>query len=268
MTTAGEAASLYRCRVMHARLAPFRHRFSYRVFSLLLDIDKLADLAAQSKLFAYNRFGLLSFHDRDHGPRDGSALRPWVEAALREAGLQQAGARIMLFCFPRLFGYAFNPLSVYFCYDAEGRLGAILYEVKNTFGDQHGYLLDARASTNGRIVSHGTDKVFHVSPFIAKDGSYHFRILPPDEKIGIHIRHDGPEGPRLIATQTGRREAFSDAALLKAWLRHPLMTLKVMAAIHWQALFIWRKGAPFFSRPEPPRQPVSLPIKRKEEHAA
>ncbi len=254
-----ETASLYRCRVMHERLAPFRHRFEYRVFSLLLDIDRLADLAARSKLFAYNRFGLLSFHDKDHGPRDGSPLRPWVEAALRGAALEQYGARIKLFCFPRLLGYVFNPLSVYFCYDAENRLGAILYEVKNTFGDQHGYLLDTRASTHGRMISHDAGKVFHVSPFIAKDGDYRFRILPPAESIAIHIRHDGPEGPRLIATQTGRREAFSDAALLKAWLRHPLMTLKVMAAIHWQALFLWRKGAPFFSRPDPPAQPVSLP---------
>lgn len=253
-----EAASLYWCRVMHERLLPFTHKFEYRVFSLLLDIDALPALAAGSRLFRHNRFGLFSFFDKDHGPRDGGALRPWVEAALRENGLAHAGARIRIFCFPRLFGYVFNPLSVYFCYDADERLGAILYEVKNTFGDQHGYLIDVPADSSAeRLLEHGVVKQFHVSPFIPLSGSYDFRILPPAEKIAIHIRHSGPDGLRLIATQTGRQDVFNDRSLLKALARHPLMTLKVIAAIHWEALRLWRKGASYFSRPQPPARAVS-----------
>lgn len=251
------AASLYFGRVMHERLLPFRHRFTYRVFSLLLDIDRLPALARGSRLFRHNRFGLFSFFDRDHGPRDGSPLRPWVEAALQAAGLGHAAAQIRIFCFPRLFGYAFNPLSVYFCADAQGRLGAILYEVKNTFGDQHGYLIPVLPGNTG-VVEQQADKVFHVSPFLPNDGSYEFRILPPGERIGLHIRHFGTEGLRLFAAQTGRRADFSDSALLGALLRYPLMTLKVIAAIHWQALFIWRRGAAFFRRPAPPASPVSI----------
>lgn len=250
-----EQAALYRCRVLHERLLPFRHKFDYRVFSLLLDLDTLPAFAANSRLFRHNRFGLLSFFDKDHGPRDGSPLRPWVEAILHQHGLQHAAARITIFCFPRLYGYVFNPLSVYFCHDAQGRLGAILYEVKNTFGDQHGYLI-AVTEQDG-VLHHGAPKQFHVSPFMPLSGDYQFSILPPGEKIAIHIRHDGPEGPRLIATQTGRREACTDGAMLKAMLRHPLMTLKVMAAIHWEALHLWRKGAHFFRRPAPPALPVS-----------
>ncbi len=250
-------AALYHCRVMHERLQPFRHRFDYRVFSLLLDIDALPAIAAGSRLFRYNRFGLFSFHDRDHGPRDGSPLRPWLENILQRHGLGAATARIEIFCFPRLYGYVFNPLSIYFCFSADGRLGAILYEVKNTFGDQHGYLIEVPAGETGRLLRHGAEKIFHVSPFMPLSGSYAFRLLPPGERIGIHIRHDGPDGARLLATQTGRREAFSDATLLRALLRHPLMTLKVFAAIHWQALHLWRKGAGFFRRPEPPAEPVS-----------
>lgn len=257
------AASLYWCRVMHERLLPFRHRFDYRVFSLLLDIDRLPALAATSRLFSYNRFGLFSFHDRDHGPRDGTALRPWIEAQLARQNLSEAAARIQVFCFPRLLGYVFNPLSVFFCYDAADRLRAVLYEVKNTFGDQHGYLIEVPPSSNtGRhnapTVAQRVEKRFHVSPFLPLSGEYHFRLLPPGETIGITIRQLSASGAlQLLATQTGRREAFSDHSLLKAFIRHPLMTVKVIAGIHWEALQLWRKGAAFFGWTAPPRDPVS-----------
>lgn len=255
-TTAHETASLYWCRIMHERLLPFRHKFTYRVFSLLLDIDALPDLAQHSMLFRYNRFGLFSLHDKDHGPRDGSPLRPWVEAQLRRHGLDAATAHIRLFCFPRLLGYVFNPLSIYFCYDHRDRLRAILYEVKNTFGDQHGYLIEVE-DCGEKLLRHDVTKQFHVSPFMPLSGQYDFCIRPPAENIAIQIRHTGAEGLRLLATQTGRRETFSDRALFKAWLRHPLMTLKVIGAIHWEAARLWRKGAAFFRRPEPPASAVS-----------
>lgn len=252
-------ASLYWCRVVHERLLPFRHKFTYRVFSLLLDIDRLPAIAKNSRLLCHNRFGLISFHDRDHGPRDGSPLRPWIEAALAREGLQEAAAQIRIFCFPRLFGYVFNPLSVFFCYDALNRLRAVLYEVKNTFGDQHGYLIEVPLQKNsGPVIEQSVAKRFHVSPFLPLDGDYHFRLLPPGDKIGILIRQLAPGGAlQLLATQTGRREDMTDHSLLKAVIRHPLMTVKVIAGIHWEALQLWRKGAAFFGWTAPPRDAVS-----------
>lgn len=252
-------ASLYHCRVVHERLLPFRHRFEYRVFSLLLDIDRATDIAGASRLLRHNRFGLVSFHDRDHGPRDGTPLRPWVEAALHEHGLADAGHRILLFCFPRLFGYVFNPLSVYFCHDATGRLRATLYEVKNTFGDQHGYLIAVPDGTGAAApFEQQAAKRFHVSPFLPLDGGYRFRVLPPGRTIGLVIRQTGPSGAlQLIASQTGRQQPLTDRNLLAAVIRHPLMTVKVMAGIHWQALQLWRKGAAFFRWSRPPAEPVS-----------
>lgn len=258
-------ASLYWCRIMHERLLPFRHKFQYRVFSLLLDIDRLPAIAASSRLFRYNRFGLLSFHDRDHGPRDGSALRPWVEAALARQGLQAAAARIRLFCFPRMFGYAFNPLSIFFCYDADETLRAVLYEVKNTFGDQHGYLIEAPERNRRELVEQRAAKRLHVSPFLPLQGGYHFRLLPPGERIAVQIRQTGPGGAlQLVATQTGRRDDFADHTLVKAFIRHPLMTVKVVAGIHWEALQIWRKGAAFFRWTAPPAEGVSAGEAKKQ----
>jgi DUF1365 family protein len=252
------AASLYWCRVMHERLLPFRHTFDYRVFSLLLDIDRLPEITSASRLLRHNRFGLFSFHDRDHGPRDGSGLRPWVEAALARDGLQDAAARIRIFCFPRLFGYVFNPLSVFFCYDADDHLRAVLYEVKNTFGDQHGYLIEVPPQNAGLAIEQSATKQFHVSPFLPLEGQYRFRLLPPGEKIGITITQLSSSGAvQLVAAQTGRHDALTDHSLLKAFIRHPLMTVKVMAGIHWEALQLWRKGAAFFRWTEPPRETVS-----------
>jgi len=229
--------------VMHRRLTPFAHKFRYRVFTLLLDIDRLEETAASLSLLALDRFGLLSFHRRDHGPRDGSALRPWAEARLAEAGLPRP-ERIMLLSFPRILGYAFNPLSVYFCADGAGRLQSVIYEVKNTFGDQHLYVLPAEAGPDG-AVRHEHGKGFFVSPFIGMDQTYRFTLRAPGERLALKIRQRDGAGPWLIATQSGVRRPLDDRALLSEWLAHPLMSLKVIAAIHWQALKLWLKGARF-----------------------
>jgi len=234
---------LYEGHVMHMRLAPFAHRFRYRVFSMLLDIDRLEETLGGMRLMALDRFGLTSFHRRDHGPRDGSALRPWVEARLAEAGRPRP-RRIWLLSFPRILGYGFNPLSVYYCADAQGRLESILYEVKNTFGDQHPYVLAADPDPDGAI-RHGQDKGFFVSPFIGMDQTYAFTLHPPGERLAVKIRQRDADGPWLIATQNGRRRPLTDRALLRQWLTHPLMTFKVIGAIHWQALRLWLKGARF-----------------------
>ncbi|MEO1720924.1 MAG: DUF1365 domain-containing protein [Pseudomonadota bacterium] len=234
---------LYRGHVMHMRLRPFTHRFRYRVFTLLLDIDRLEETCTRLRLLRLDRFGLLSFHRRDHGARDGSALRPWAEAELAAVGRPKP-ARIMLLSFPRIFGYAFNPLSVYFCEDAAGRLESVIYEVKNTFGDQHTYVMAADEGRDG-VARHGAEKGFFVSPFIGMTQSYRFTIRQPAERLAIRIRQHDAEGEWLIATQSGERVALTDAALLKLWAFHPLMTLKVILAIHWQALKLWLKGARF-----------------------
>lgn len=234
---------LYQGEVMHMRLTPFRHQFRYRVFSLLLDIDRLEETCAPLRLLSLDRFNLLSFHCRDHGARDGSALRPWVDRQLLAHGRPKP-ARVRLLSFPRILGYAFNPLSVYYCEDAEGRLESVIYEVKNTFGDQHPYVLAAPADADG-AARHEEAKDFFVSPFIGIDQTYSFTIRPPGDRLSLRIRQRDAEGPWLIATQCARRVALSDAGLLRLWLRHPLMTVKVFGAIHWQALKLAIKGATF-----------------------
>lgn len=237
-------ACIYEGHVMHMRLTPFAHRFRYRVFALLLDIDRLEKDLRPLRLLALDRFGLMSFLRRDHGPRDGSELRPWVEGLLAGAG-RPAPHRIRLLSFPRILGYGFNPLSVYYCEDASGRLASVIYEVKNTFGDQHPYVLAAEPDADG-AVRHGRDKGFFVSPFIAMDQRYAFTLRPPGARLALRIRQRDARGPWLIATQSGERRALTDRALLGCWLRHPLMTLKVIAAIHWQAFRLWSKGARFY----------------------
>lgn len=245
----------YRGTVGHSRLKPFRHRFSYRVFSALFDLDTLAEQARKTRLFSHNRWNILSFIDRDHGARDGTAPRAWVEALLRENGQNPEGWKIWLHCFPRLFGYAFNPLSIYFCCDADGVLRFILYDVRNTFGDKHGYLIPV--ATQEGPIRQSCAKGFHVSPFFPIEGRYHFDLLPPGERFVARIRLEIEGKPVFFATQTGTRRSFSDWHILKLIVGHPLMTLKVIGAIHWEALWIWRKGAAFHGRPPPPEQPIT-----------
>ena len=229
---------LYQGHVMHMRLRPFGHKFRYRVFALLLDVDRLEEACSALRLLKLDRWGPLSFHQRDHGPRDGSALRPWVEAQLAEQGLPSP-ARIRLLSFPRILGFVFNPLSVYYCEDAHGQLQSVIYEVKNTFGDQHPYVLDARPDADG-ATRHGHAKGFFVSPFIGQDETYRFTILPLARRLALKIRQE-----TLIATWSGQRRPLRDGSLLRLWATHPLMTFKVVGAIHWQALRLWLKGACF-----------------------
>jgi hypothetical protein len=250
----GTPHGLYVGRVMHRRLKPFRHRLDYRVFYCLLDLDRLEALP---RLMPHNRRGLLSFQDRDHGHRDGRPLRPWAEAQLAARGIDLGGGPIRLLCFPRVLGFTFNPLSIYFCHRPDGTLGAIIYEVKNTFGDQHCYVLPVDASAGP--VTHAQAKEFHVSPFIGMEGTYRFRIRPPDGKLSVLIRQSDPEGELLVAALTGDRRDLDNGALASAFLTHPLMTLKVVGAIHWEALKLWLKGATFHRRPEPPVRPADGP---------
>ncbi|MCG8544509.1 MAG: DUF1365 domain-containing protein [Alphaproteobacteria bacterium] len=246
-------SGIYRGSVVHQRLRPKRHRLRYRVFSLLLDLDELPALGRRFRLFAHNRWAPLAFHDRDHGPTTGDALRPWVEARLSEAGLRPDGGPIRLLCYPRIFGYAFNPLSVYFCYRRDGAPAAILYEVCNTFRERHTYIVPVERD-DPKVVRQRCEKAHYVSPFIAMDTAYHFRILPPSDRVSIAIRQEDAEGLLLTASFGGKRQTLTDGALLRCLVDFPFMTLKVIAAIHWEALLLWLKGLRVIRRdPRAPR---------------
>jgi DUF1365 family protein len=251
------SSGIYAGRVFHRRLRPRVHALSYRVFYLLLDLDEVAALARGSRVFSYNGFGLLGFHDRDHGPGEDRPLRPWIEAQLARAGISIHGGRIFVLTFPRVLGYVFNPLTVYFCHDAAGGLAAMLYEVSNTFGERHSYVIpvdEAAAPT----VAQACDKAFFVSPFMGVEGRYHFKVQRPGARIALTIRESDGEGALLTASFAGDRRPFDDGALFRAFLTHPLLTLKVVGAIHWEALKLWVKGVPLRDRPVSPASPATI----------
>jgi len=250
-----DSAHIYFTRVMHRRFEPVAYRFSYRVFSLLLDLDRLD--ASRQRWFSVNRFNLVGFHERDHGPRDGSPLRPWIEQLLSGHGIEIEGGRVQLLCFPRILGYGFNPLSLWYCHHRDGSLRAVLAEVNNTFGEHHFYLLSDGGDAMPWPVQHTVEKVFHVSPLMGMDASYDFRLRQPAQRLSISIEQHRSGRKQLTATQQGVGYPLSDRRLLFALASVPFMTLKVMAAIHWQALKIWLRGAPFFAKPEPPLEKVT-----------
>ncbi len=256
-------SGLFVGKVWHRRWKPKAHRLDYRVFSALIDLDELAELERRSRFFSHNRFNLFSLRDRDFGPGDGTPLKPWVAQQLGAAGLDASDLRVELLCYPRMFGYAFNPLSVYFCRrGADGALIAILYEVHNTFGQRHCYLIPA--GTGDGVVRQVCAKSFYVSPFIDMQATYHFRILPPaaapagGDRLAVVIHQTDPAGRLLDASFIAARRDWSDAALLSLLASHPLMTLKVIAGIHWEALKLWLKGIKLVSRPAPPADLVSI----------
>lgn len=249
------SSALYVGHVRHTRLRPFVHAFTYRVFALLIDLDELPALDRRLRLFSHNRRNVLSFMDRDHGPRDGTPLRPWIEERLAFDGIDITGGRVRLLCMPRVLGYVFNPLSVWFCHDRDGGLRAILYEVSNTFGERHGYLLPVLpGDETGGTVRQRTAKSFYVSPFLPPQGRYGFRVEVPGERLRLAIRLQDALGPLLAASQTGRRRPLNDASLTAALAYAPALTWKVIAVIHWQALRLWLKGALVHRRPKAHRE--------------
>ena len=260
-----QASALYTGLTVHRRFGAVEHKLRYRLTMALLDFDDLDALDGRLRLFSRNRFNLFAFHDRDHLPKDapaGATLRGTVEAELAAAGLDLGGGAIRLLSLPRVLGHAFNPLSVYFCHAADGRLGAMLYEVNNTFGQRHSYLIPVEGEADG-IITQSADKVFYVSPFLDMDLRYDFRISPPGERLSVAV--DGSHGgARAIAASfVGERLALTDAMLLRSFLRHPFSSLSVVAGIHWEALKLWCKGATLRARPAPPAHPVSYVPRRE-----
>ena len=249
-------SGLYRGVVFHARLRPRPHRLRYRIFMTLLDLDELPKLDRSLRLFGHNRPGLIGFHDRDHLSGDGR-LKAEVEALLARAGIDVDGGAIRLLCMPRVLGFAFNPISVYFCHRRDGTPAAMLYEVNNTFGQRHAYLIPVEPSAEGAIVQ-TCAKSLHVSPFMDMAMRYHFKTAPPGDEAVLAIDGEDSHGPLLAATFRGRRQAMTDTAILKAFAAHPLLSLAVLAAIHWEAVKLLLKGLRLRSGVPAPAEPVTI----------
>ena len=240
------SSCIYSGLITHKRFKPKKHFFSYKTFSLLIDLNEIEDLEKKINFFSYNKFNILSFYNIDHGPRDGSSIIKWVNKTLTKAKINVKGGTIKLLCFPRFFGYVFNPLSVFYCYDKKLKLKAVLYEVKNTFNEQHTYVFRSNSSSN--IILHKCNKKFYVSPFIAMKTYYNFRLSKPKNNINILIKQRDVNGPLLIARQEGKRIKLNSKNLLYQFLKHPLMSFKVIVAIHFEAFRLWLKGVNLVGR--------------------
>lgn len=240
------AACLFDGTVMHQRLKPFGHRFTYRVSSLMVDLDRLGEAKALSPLFSVNRFNWVSFHEKDHLDGAEADLAAVARERFRAGGVVTPLVRILLVCYPRVFGKVFNPLAVYYGYDAQGVLRGLTYEVRNTFGGLHRYVCpveDGMVSEAG--LRQQADKVFRVSPFVEMNMRYHFRMLPPGREIRWRILETDPEGPLLSATFSGRMRALDTANLLALCGRISVLPITILGGIHWEALKLWIKGAKF-----------------------
>ena len=254
-------SAIFAGHVVHKRLTPARHGFAYKVFSLCLDVDEIDRLASELRLFSRNRCNLLSFYDADHGPGDGTPVAEHIRKTLIAAGLGHASAHIELLCYPRMLGFVFNPLSVYFCYAAEHQIGAIVYEVSNTFGERVSYVIPVDPGP-GSAVRQVCAKEMYVSPFTNKASRYTFHVLPPanDEAaavvVGISLRD--ATGPVLKTHFRGLRHSMSDRTLGRMLARHPMMTAKVVGAIHFEAARLWLKGVPLVERHVSPRHSISV----------
>ena len=234
------SSCIYNGQVIHKRFKPKEHFFKYKVFSLLLDLSELSLLDKKLKIFSYNKFNILSFYDIDHGPRDGTSLISWVKENLNNNNINSKEIKIKLLCYPRVWGYIFNPLSIFFVYDKNSNLISILYEVKNTFGEQHTYVF--KIDKDNQLFEHSCKKKFHVSPFIEMNCLYYFKILKPTDKLSVVINQNDDGGKLLFASQDGLKNELNNKNLMISYISNPLMSFKIIGAIHFEAFKLWIKG--------------------------
>lgn len=243
-------SALYAGQVYHKRSRPKTHAFRYSVFSLLVDLSERQLLAERFWLFSYNRFNLLGFHDADFGETPGESLEDYVHRKLRGASIGTMPAKILLSCYPRVLGHAFNPLSLFYCLDAKGSCYAVVHEVHNTFGERHAYVLPVK-NANPRqlseqwIYQHAEKEMF-VSPFAHMGMVYEFRLNQPGDRQVIVIRASDEHGLVVTASYSAKRQLLSASQLFKFFFKIPLLGAKVVGGIHWEAFKLWLKRVPFF----------------------
>ena len=247
---------IYKGIVTHRRFKPKKHFFSYKTFSILFDLDELEELEKKNYLFSLNKFNLFSFYNKDHGDRDGKDLKNWVIDNLKKFNIVFKVSKIKLLCFPRILGYVFNPLSIFYCYNENSELRAILYEVKNTFNEQHTYVFPV--TKDAKIITQSCNKKFYVSPFIEMDTAYNFRLAEPKETLSIFIKQTDQSGMLLSACQIGKKEQISTKQLLINFIKHPMMTIKIIMARHFDALRLWGKGVKLVKKSNKTKNDLSL----------
>ena len=235
---------IYNGEINHTRFKPVKHFLNYKTFSLLIDLDEIEQLDKSISIFSHNKFNIFSFYNKDHGDRDGSCLKKWVISNLKKYKIEGNISKIKILCYPRIFGYVFNPLSIFYCYENE-KLKSIFYEVKNTFNEQHTYIFKIK---DGEEIKQKCKKKFYVSPFMDMETFYNFKLIDPNQRLSVMIKQTDAEGTVLTATQTGDKKEFNFKQLLINFFRYPLMTLKIISSIHFEALLLWKKGAIYRKR--------------------
>ncbi len=235
---------IYNGEVNHTRFKPVKHFLNYKTFSLFIDLDEIEQLDKSISIFSHNKFNIFSFYNKDHGDRDGNCLKKWVISNLKKYKIEGNISKIKILCYPRIFGYVFNPLSIFYCYE-NNKLKSIFYEVKNTFNEQHTYIFKIK---DGEEIKQKCKKKFYVSPFMDMETFYNFKLIDPNQRLSVMIKQTDAEGTVLTATQTGDKKEFNFKQLLINFFRYPLMTLKIISSIHFEALLLWKKGAIYRKR--------------------
>ena len=235
---------IYNGEVNHTRFKPIKHFLNYKTFSLFIDLDEIEQLDKSISIFSHNKFNIFSFYNKDHGDRDGNCLKKWVISNLQKYKIEGNISKIKILCYPRIFGYVFNPLSIFYCYEND-KLKSIFYEVKNTFNEQHTYIFKIK---DGEEIKQKCKKKFYVSPFMDMETFYNFKLIDPNQRLSVMIKQTDAEGTVLTATQTGYKKEFNFKQLLINFFRYPLMTLKIISSIHFEALLLWKKGVIYRKR--------------------